>query len=76
MIYQLDHRRRRQTLVYFGEPQDLGDFSRIAASARLLEPIPVVHQALGRVARPRRFIEPLVGHGGLRVVSRQLVAIN
>ena len=23
MMYQLDHRRQRQALVYFGEPQDL-----------------------------------------------------
>ena len=43
--------------------------ARVAAAPRLLEPIHVVHQAFGRVARPRRFIEPL-GHCGIRARRR------
>ena len=49
----------RQLVVLLHLALELGDFSRVAASARLLEPTRVVHQALGRIPRPRRFVETL-----------------
>ena len=50
---------RQGIIVLLHLALELGDFSRVAASARLLEPIRVVHQALGRIPRPRRFVETL-----------------
>ena len=64
----------RQPVVLLHLALELGDFSRVAASARLLEPAQIVPKALGRYAHPRRFVEPL-GHGGFRGVAPAVEAV-